>query len=180
MRIGIFLISCLLVSAGCSRPAQEAAAAAADRVFLNGAVYTVDAERSWAEAVAITDGRIVYVGDDEVAASYIGPETEVIDLVGQMLLPGFHDSHIHILTEMMTDEECDLLRIEPVEEVAAKLKACTELAGHGEHRWITGGGWSMSVFGPGGRPSKTIIDEPPPVIHSTSGLAAAYSPITAR
>ncbi len=48
---------------------------AADRVFLNGAIYTVDAERSWAEAVAIRDGRIVYVGDNAGAARYIGDAT---------------------------------------------------------------------------------------------------------
>ena len=58
----------------------------ADRVFLNAAVYTVDEQRSWAEAVAIKDGKIVYVGDDEGAAPFIGAESEVMDLAGQMLL----------------------------------------------------------------------------------------------
>ena len=57
----------------------------ADRVFLSGAVYTVDESNPWAKAVAIQDGKITYVGDDEGAQDFIGEDTEVIDLAGKML-----------------------------------------------------------------------------------------------
>ena len=67
----------------------------ADRVFLSGAVYTVDESNPWAEAVAIQEGKITYVGNDEGVQDFIGEDTEVTDLTGKMLLPGFHDTHAH-------------------------------------------------------------------------------------
>jgi len=85
----LFCIS-LLLCAAC-QPAVEPA----DWVFRNGAVYTVDADRSWAEAVAVSGTRLTYVGDDEGVEAFIGPETELIDLDGKMVLPGFFDSHTH-------------------------------------------------------------------------------------
>ena len=110
----------------------------ADRVFLNAAVYAVEEQRSGVEAVAIKAGKIIYVGDDEGAAPYIGADSEVMDLAGQMLLPGFHDSHIHILIGVFADEECDLRRLGTAEEVAIRLQGCTELGGIGDDGWILG------------------------------------------
>ena len=141
MRPGMMtILGVALGLAACGASDKPDVVTAADRVFLNAAVYTVDERRSWADAVAIKDGEIIYVGDDEGAASYIGADSEVMDLVGQMLLPGFHDSHIHILIGVFADEECDLLRLGTAEEVAIRLKACTELAGIGDDGWILGGG----------------------------------------
>lgn len=153
MRRPTSLVIASLIVAACS-PAQPAA----DRVFVNGAVYTVDAERSWAEAVAVTDGHIVFVGGNDDAQTWIGDGTEVTDLGGQMLLPGFHDSHTHILIGVTTNEECDLLRIETIEEVEAKLGECTQLEGFGEERWIIGGGWADWLW-PMSEPDKAILDE---------------------
>ena len=67
----------------------------ADTVYQNGAIYTVDANRSWASAVAIRDGRFVYVGSDEGVQTFIGADTSVVDLDGKMAMPGLHDMHIH-------------------------------------------------------------------------------------
>src|SRR5438132_6944723 len=66
-----------------------------DLAFVNGAVYTVDAVRRWAQAVAVSDGRISAVGTDAGIKDSVGPSTEVIDLAGRMLVPGFQDAHIH-------------------------------------------------------------------------------------
>src|SRR5581483_3468343 len=79
---------------GATNPAG-AARGPADLVFIDGAVYTVDAARSWATAVAVRGERIVYVGDDGGARKLVGAGTRVIDLQGRMLLPGFIDSHVH-------------------------------------------------------------------------------------
>lgn len=67
----------------------------ADLVLMGGHAYLVDAARSWAGAVAVADGRIAAVGSDPEVSAHIGPHTEVIDLAGRMLLPGFTDSHVH-------------------------------------------------------------------------------------
>lgn len=160
---------------GCGQSADGPSPEAADSVFLNGAIYTVDANRTWAEAIAVTDGRIVYVGDNEGAGHHVGPETRLFDLVGQMLLPGFHDSHVHILTGVMDEDECDLLRIPTAEEVAAKLKECTTLAGIGEGRWIIGGGWGEWLW-PEANPQKGLLDalfpDNPVYLESSFGHAA--------
>jgi predicted amidohydrolase YtcJ len=69
----------------------------ADLVLRGAAVYTVDGARSWAEAVAVTKGRIVFVGANASASPWIGRSTKVLDLSGKMLLPAFHDAHVHPL-----------------------------------------------------------------------------------
>lgn len=159
--------------AGCSGEQSAEVADPADRVFTNGAVYTVDANRSWARDVAVKDGHIVYVGDD--ATAYIGDSTEVTDLDGQMLLPGFHDSHIHILIGVTTDKECDLLRSESAQQEADILAECTELEGFGDEGWITGGGWAEYNY-PDANPQKGLLDalfpDRPVFLESTFGHAA--------
>ena len=148
----------LFLVAACSQPVADVADITADRVFLNAAVYTVDADRSWAEAVAIADGRIVFVGNDAGAAAFIGEQTAVTDLDGQMLLPGFHDSHTHLLVGVATDEECDLLRIPTAAEVIEKVRECSSLEGFGEERWVFGEGWGDWLWGTDG-PTKAVLDE---------------------
>ena len=152
----LMLLTCATLCA-CSETDETAIAWTADRVFVNGAVYTVDDARSWSEAVAIDDGRIVYVGDDAGADNWIGEATEVVDLGGQMMLPGFHDSHIHILTGIMADEECDLLRIPTAREVAEKLQECTGLIGIGDDSWNIGGGWGEWLW-PEANPRRGLLD----------------------
>ena len=149
-----------LLSACGDSPQPEAAALvtqAADRIFTNGAVYTVDADRSWAEAVAIRDGNIVFVGSDDTANAFVGDRTEVTDLNGRMLLPGFHDSHIHLLIGIATEQECDLLRVHTLEGVAETLEECTALEGFGEERWIIGSGWTEWLW-PESYPHKGYLD----------------------
>ena len=80
----------------------------ADLVLTGGHAYLVDAARSWAEAVAVTDGRIAAVGTNAEVSALIGRRTEVIDLAGRMLLPGFIDSHIHASAGGLERIRCDL------------------------------------------------------------------------
>ena len=67
----------------------------ANLVLKNGTFYAVDKKRSWAQAVAISDGQIVFVGTNADIESAIGIDTVVIDLNGRMVLPGFVDAHSH-------------------------------------------------------------------------------------
>ena len=71
---------------------------AADTILINGQFYTVDEDNSWAEAIAIEDGTIVYVGSMEGIKSYMGDKTEVIDLEGKFAMPSFVESHLHPLS----------------------------------------------------------------------------------
>ena len=87
--VGALFCACLI--AGCS----EQKTATADFVFTNSRVYTVDEARPWAEAVAVKGSEIVYVGDRDGVQALVGNDTIVRDVEGQLLLPGFIDSHVH-------------------------------------------------------------------------------------
>src|SRR2546425_713762 len=89
-------------------PSALSRPAAADVVLRGGAVYTVDAVRSWAEAVAIRKDTIVYVGPDRGVTAYVGPRTRVVELNGRMVLPAFQDSHIHPISGGISHNQCAL------------------------------------------------------------------------
>ncbi|MDI5973470.1 amidohydrolase [Streptomyces sp. SL13] len=129
---------------------------AADLVLTSGPVHTVAPARGRATSVAVTDGRITAVGHDEVR-DLIGPGTEVVDLTGRLLLPGFQDAHVHPVGAGVELGACDLTGCAQTpagyrETIAAYARA------HPEARWITGGGWSMEAF-PGGLPTRDLLDD---------------------
>lgn len=129
----------------------------ADLVFVGGAVYTMDAARRWARAVAVRGGRIVAVaaGSDREIRELVGPRTEVVELDGGMLLPGFQDAHVHPLSGGYEQLHCDLTG---ERSLAGYLRVIGEYAAsHPEADWIVGGGWSMDVF-PGGTPGRRELD----------------------
>jgi predicted amidohydrolase YtcJ len=130
--------------------------APADLVFVNGAVYTVDAARSWAQAVAVRAGRIVGVGTDADVDQHRSARTEVIDLRGGMLVPGFQDAHVHPVGGGLDMLQCDLHDLATQQEYL--LAITTYARAHPEREWILGGGWAMDVF-PGGTPTKELLDD---------------------
>ncbi len=156
--IGMLLAAAAI--AGCARdasdPVEARKSAVADLALRNGAIYTVDGARSWAETIAIDDGRIVYVGNDAGAKDYIGPQTEVVDLEGRMVMPGMQDVHIHPISGGIEANGCDLNAATTVDEYVAIIKKYADE--HPNEPWIKGGGWAMSAFGPGALARKELID----------------------
>jgi hypothetical protein len=149
---------------GCSADAPQQAA---DLVLENGRFYTVDDARSWAEAVAIHDGRFVYVGNDSGARAFKGPETRVLDLEGRMALPGLFDVHIHALASGVEKLHCDLSLEAMIEaygappddllaEYLARIERCA--AERPDDEWVLGSGWGMDAFGPGAQASRELLD----------------------
>lgn len=128
----------------------------ADLVLRNAAVYTVDAARRWAESVAVREGRIVYVGHDSGVAEWIGPSTRVFDLRGKMVLPGFHDVHVHLTDGGIELDECRLHELADETQILAAVKKYAEL--HPERKWIRGGGWQLPLF-PDAQPHKSLLDK---------------------
>jgi predicted amidohydrolase YtcJ len=146
---------------------------AADLVFVNGAVYTVDATRSWAQAVAVRDGRIALVGTDDDVRPAVGAGTEVVDLAGRMLVPGFQDAHVHPVSSGIDMLQCDLHDLDSKAGYLAAIGAYAEA--NPDEPWILGGGWSMDVF-PRGCPSKddldTIVPDRPVFLPNRDGHSA--------
>ncbi len=89
------LYGCVLLGlAGCDS-SDEGNAVAPDMILFNGKIVTVDAEFSYAEALAITGERFSTVGSSEEILAMVGPDTEQIDLVGRTVFPGLMDNHLH-------------------------------------------------------------------------------------
>ncbi|WP_406384516.1 amidohydrolase [Streptomyces sp. NBC_01618] len=126
----------------------------ADLVFTRGPVLTMDAARTRATSLAVVGERIVAVGHDEVSA-LVGPRTEVVDLTGKLLLPGFQDSHIHAVSGGTELAECDLTGTVGVADYLSRIRSYADA--HPDHEWITGGGWSMESFD-GGLPTRQVLD----------------------
>ena len=82
----------------------------ADLVFTGGPVFTANTVRSRARSVAVKDGRIVAVGGDEIG-DLVGPSTEIVDLRGRMLIPGFQDAHVHPVWGGLDMLRCDLAEL---------------------------------------------------------------------
>ncbi|MFF7356790.1 amidohydrolase [Streptomyces filipinensis] len=127
----------------------------ADLLFTGGAVLTPEApEARTATAVAVTGGRITAVGGEELR-ELAGPRTEVVDLAGRLLLPGFQDAHVHPVPAGLELAQCDLSGATTAEDTVAAVRAYAEA--HPGREWILGGGWSMEAFA-GGTPTKELLD----------------------
>ena len=150
------LLALVVTFAACGKESEEPIAGA-DTVYRNGRIYTVDADRSWAESVAVSGGRIIYVGSNDGVSTHIGSNTEVVDLKGRMVLPGIQDVHIHPIGAGVEASACDLNAVTGV--TAYRSKIAEYALANPDVEWILGGGWSMADFGPGGAPNKSILDE---------------------
>lgn len=127
----------------------------ADLVFTGGPVHTLSPARTRATTVAVRGERIVAVGHDEVR-QLIGPRTEVVDLGGKLLVPGFQDAHAHPVGGGLEMGQCDLSGATTLTEYRERI--ATYARARPEAEWITGGGWAMEAF-PGGLPTAAHLDE---------------------
>jgi predicted amidohydrolase YtcJ len=129
----------------------------ADLVVFHGKVYTEDPKQKWAEAVAIRNGKIVFVGTDQQIQTYRGPSTQAIDAGGHLVLPGFTDAHVHFIGGSTAIQTVALDSAETVAEIQKRVKAFA--SAHPDKKVITGYGWMYPVFGKAALPNKKILDE---------------------
>jgi len=141
------------VTSGQTAPVEPQGSA--DLAFVNGAVHTVDAADTQAQAVAVRSGRIVAVGSSDRIREASGPATEMIDLAGRSLLPGFQDAHIHPGSGGLDSLRCDLSQFHSPERYVALIRGYADA--HPDEPWILGGGWAMDVY-PGGTPDRATLD----------------------
>jgi len=132
----------LLASVSCRKQVP-----AADMVIRRARIYTMDKDHPWGEAVAVKDGRILWVGSEKEADRYIQPKTEVVDAMGRMLLPGFIDSHLHV----RLGSDPDVLRFAggmTLRNLDGIKKQIREFArSRPDLKWIEGEGWLYSPDG---------------------------------
>ncbi|MDH4869400.1 amidohydrolase [Pseudomonas sp. BN515] len=127
----------------------------------NGYVYTVDGQDSVQQAVAVSGGKIVYVGNDAGLAPFIGKDTRQVDLAGRMLMPGFIDAHMHPGDGGRALSLCDLkYQAMTRADFQKAIQACLDASKDKEpNAWLEVGSWDrMGMNNLDGDPDKSILD----------------------
>lgn len=124
--------------------------------FINGKVYTVNDNQPTAQAVVVEQNKIIFVGSNEDAKKFIDPSTNVIDLKGKLMLPGFIDNHVHFITGGFYLLGIDLRPANSTNEFKQILK---NYAQKNPGKWITGGYWDHEKWEVKDLPTKGMIDE---------------------
>lgn len=128
---------------------------AADIIILSN-VVTMEETFPTAEALVIQGNKIIFVGDEKSALKYKSDQTLLIQEPSGMVLPGFIDSHVHLIWGGIEMGECQLSGLTSKEEIISKIETYVEE--HADLNWISGNGWSLPVF-EDGNPSKYILDK---------------------
>ena len=128
----------------------------ADLVLLNGTVWTVNPSQPWAEAVAVKGGRILEVGSSRTIKKLAGTRTEVVDLKGDLVLPGFIDSHTHFLDGGFSLLSIRLRDARSREDFISRIRDKAKKMEKGE--WILNGNWDHQSFDPPELPNRDWID----------------------
>jgi N-acyl-D-aspartate/D-glutamate deacylase len=115
--------------AGSADQAPAVAVQQADLVLLNGRVYTVDAARPWAEAIAVSGDRILAVGSTAEIRGFAGPASRVIDLRGAFVTPGFNDGHVHVESTGALLTGANLLDVHDAARFRERVAACRRVHG---------------------------------------------------
>jgi predicted amidohydrolase YtcJ len=157
LRRGPILLGCALLGTAFAQGASATseprnASAPAQLAYRHGVIYTVDAHDRVRQALAVRDGRIVYVGDEAGLAPYLGPSTRVIDLGGRTLMPGLVDGHMHPLEGGANLLKCNL-NYEPLtlEQLRRRIQACLDASrGREPDGWLEAVGWFQEAMLPPG------------------------------
>jgi predicted amidohydrolase YtcJ len=141
--------------AGSAAPPKEAKASQADRIFVNGRVWTGEPRRAPAAALAVRGTRILDVGSNGDIRRHAAKGTDVVDLRGRLVVPGFIDAHLHLLGGSLSLEELRLDDAFTFGAVTGLVRSWA--AAHPDARWVTGEGWAYAAF-PGGLPTRAQLD----------------------
>ncbi len=151
MSTRLSILGAAVVLLGC-RPTPPA-----DVVLKNTAVYTMTSPDP-AEAIAIRGDKIVFVGTNTAVDGFVGDSTEVFDLGGRMVMPGFRDVHVHPQSGIGLSD-CHFEEIETAKAIVDSVARC--VAGAKPGAWVRGRGWALPVF-PNGNPNKALLDQVAP------------------
>ncbi|GAA0893333.1 amidohydrolase [Fulvivirga kasyanovii] len=143
----VYLLSLLSVFS-CSKQKEEVKA---DTVIKGGTIYTMNTDQPKVEAVAVQNGKIIFAGLAKEAEAYIGDSTQVLDLKGQTMTPGFIEGHGHFMGLGYNELNLNLLDVKSYDELVERVKEAVAKAQPGQ--WITGRGWHQSKWTPSPEPS---------------------------
>lgn len=127
-------------------PAGAATDGGAELILRNGAIYQVQPEGKWSEAIAIRDGKIVALGSNQDIDRLQRAGTKVIDLKGRMAMPGIIDNHVHVgeAASQLVLYNCEFSPYADFEEVIANVRKCA--ADKRPDEWIIGQHWGSRLY----------------------------------
>jgi predicted amidohydrolase YtcJ len=153
--MGNSLRTVVVLAAFGAAAAARAAEPPADLILSGGRVWTADAARPWAESVAVRGDRIAFVGPATGADAFRGPKTQVMELGGRLVTPGFNDAHLHLVSGAVTLERVDLIEAQDTAAVQAAIRSFA--AANPGNPWVLGRGWLYGSFA-GGLPTRAQLD----------------------
>ncbi|MCX6169564.1 MAG: amidohydrolase [Ignavibacteriales bacterium] len=165
--IGIVALIIILLIQSCGGKEVENPA---DLVLINGVIATINDANPYAEAIAIKDGKIFAFGSTSEIENYRGNNTQVIDLNGKFVMPGFNDSHAHFLGIGNSKQILDLHGAKNWDEVIAIFAKAAESSKPGD--WIVGRGWHQEKFDP--KPNPNVNGYP---VHNELSKASPNNPV---
>jgi predicted amidohydrolase YtcJ len=167
MLVLLFLPACVHLPLGAGSERQ------ADTVFTNGFIYTADSRHSTAQAVAVLDGKIIFVGSNAAVKAFIGPKTVHVDLDSKMMLPGFTDAHSHAdsggiqdLYEISFADVTNATMKDYLHQVTQFINAAPGLPGYRGMGWVNG---VAPGIGPLATDLDRVVRNKPIVLRSQDG-----------
>jgi len=130
-----------------------------DLILLNGKFETMNSLNPRAEAVAIVKGKFYKVGSNEEVLQLKSSDTKIIDLKGNMVVPGFNDSHMHLAMFGSNLLECDLVGTESVDDIIERMQDFIQKNKIEPGRWVTGKGWNEDYFNIRMLPTRYDLDK---------------------
>ena len=155
-------------------------ASSADVILLGGHIYRADAQSPEAEAVVIEGDTIVYVGSRQGAERYRTPATRVINTEGKMVLPGFHDAHLHTFMGGRSLVGCDVANALDIESTEAILKSCLASS---SSSWLVAEGLNLAFFGESGPLLdwlNAIAGDRPMLLRASDGHSVAVNTVALK
>ena len=129
-----------------------------DTILFNGKIITGNIEQPSAEALAVSSGMIALVGDNEQVKAAGNSNTDLIDLEGRVVLPGFNDSHLHLLGYAESRSRVDLSNCNSPDEVLQAIRQFIHKNQVPEGEWVYGWGWNHSRFAEPEMPDRHLLD----------------------
>jgi predicted amidohydrolase YtcJ len=151
------LLACTFLSSSSAYAQKQAAPVAADLVVLNAKIWTVNKKQPEAEALAVLKDRIVFVGATKQARQLVGPKTRALDLDGKRVVPGLHDSHVHLLSGGLRLSQVQLKDAADEKEFGKRLREFDDKLP--KEAWMLGGDWDHDRAFGGRLPTAADIDK---------------------
>lgn len=132
----------------------------ADRVYQNAKIYTANVNNDFAQAIAVKDGKIIYIGTNNGISAHIDNNTQIFDVENRLIIPGIHDVHLHPLeasSSISSSCQLDSQETDP-ENFISVMQACNNNTPN-NNGWILGSGYSIYTLLDATRDPKLILDE---------------------